>query len=207
MGVLEDTMKLTQEQRTMLEPIYDLLKDCCNCIYVAGSFIDPYITNKEDIDICVIFNSSYERRKYARIRKENIELFDNLKQQGFSIFSDLRARVEEKFKVYAYQFNFDDFEVLFGEPDFEFRKNIFDYPEEYKECLKNAFNLLNRNNISTNLYRILEGIYFLENNNFILSLEQIENINIVHDNNSPSKILELFNHCLNYLFEVDENVD
>ena len=187
------------EIKEKLQPLYDVVKNYCIGIVLIGSYVLPWIRNKHDIDVLVIFK---DNMKYDLLTcySENIALIRELQAQGITPLIRDFDRLLNQERCYVYENNFCI--KLFESEPFNTSFDIFN--KRYVNILKANFEYVSneyqdKNQIPKFLYHILTGIYMIQNNSYELTEEQIENINIVHDMEDTEMIGELFNYCKEWL--------
>lgn len=186
----------------ILQPLYELIKDKCYGFLLCGSSSLPWIKNKHDYDVAIIFKSKLHRHEIDSDKDVRLQ-FNNLKKELNVKYSiSLLSRFEDSLINRAWNYQNHYFQVLIGDIPFDYSYDIFN--REYVNILKSNFEYVSneyqdKNQIPKFLYHILTGIYMIQNNSYELTEEQIENINIVHDMEDKEKIEELFNYCKEWL--------
>ena len=198
-------MKLNALENEILSSLYEELQDDLVFVAISGSSSLPYINNPDDIDIVFCFKSlallNNDRSKIKEARKSlkdigskivfllrDASLFEYYKNANcsHSYLADYDAKYG--FPLFAYEFPYLD--ILFGEDTLGVKQiSLLDNKQRMKSALKAAINDINS---SKKFYHVLTTLYILKNNSYELTQEQIENINIVHDQENTVRIEELY---------------
>ena len=93
------------EIKEKLQPLYDVVKNYCIGIVLIGSYVLPWIRNKHDIDVLVIFK---DNMKYDLLTcySENIALIRELQAQGITPLIRDFDRLLNQERCYVYENNF-----------------------------------------------------------------------------------------------------
>lgn len=200
-------MLLKQEILDKLEIIYNAIKEHCIGIYVGGSFGISYLNSYHDIDIFIVCPNLEERKiVFKMIRKDNQELknkVDYLKEKYNAMVLTTTLFDQQHFFGSSYQFHYKNDCVVFGQ-EINFAQDILGNKNDYIQMLKYLLEKVHyfkekKNIILKDIYHILTGIYILQNNSYDFTSEQIENINICHEEKDQDKMRILLEWCTEWL--------
>ena len=195
-----------EELRTLIQPVWDLIKDDCICMFLSGSCSIPFIRENHDIDVIYIYNTPEQGifiREKLYFNEENKQLINEIKTHRIAF---LGADLEKQniIKIWSHI----QPTVLFGEYIEELIPYylVFDYEDDFlREVKKTVDYLTDKYNkdgvIKKALYHCLIIKYYCTNRYYYLTDEQIENINIAHncEEKDKDKILELYNEVKEWI--------
>lgn len=184
-------IRVTKEIKDTIEDLFSYLQPYCISIYLGGSSCQEYIENMHDIDFICFADKPVDKCNirmmidwYKRSHKLS-ETYD---------FIQIRDKCNEE-RAYGSYIN-KMMVKLIGE-DIEFNFDIINKDrEEYKKILKETSARLIKGTIKNNKrwYQIYQGLCIMNNRSYILSEEQIKNLNTLHDEKEGSK--ELINKMI-----------
>lgn len=196
---------MTEQILTILQSIYDKLEGHVKTIFLSGSSTCSYIKHPHDIDIFIYMRDRTSILKCARQVETELKQIKTEIPSAAVIFSVqdryeilFNGDFEEKFNEHpnrygflCYLYEFPLIQVLVGEDEDNLRDvNIFKQKEKVIVALKY---FMNKNKESNKfLYHILTTLYILQNNSYELTEEQINNINIAHDEEDKESIAALY---------------
>ena len=191
-------VEFNEQIYNLLQDFYQLHKDNLECILLGGSKISPFINTHHDTDIVVIWKTKEDRRRYLYNSRD-------LHKQIYAIDSNynclhhyLNQYIElEKWPIYAYLYSYH-IAIAGSVPLFFQEFDVLQYPVKIWDSFIDIIELARNKKW---FYHILTDIYLLQGNSFDLTEEQIENINIVHDQQDQEKIEELYQWALQQLQE------
>lgn len=171
-------MDLEMSCKPLAEKLFNYLHPYCIAIYLGGSICEGIIKNPHDIDFIFFvdqnINKCHIRRLLHHFQQENniplncdfVQL-RNIHQEEHSYGSYIHKKMIKLAGA----------DVLF---DFDV---ICKHRQEYKNILISTINKLDTNVIwnQKRWYQIIRGFYILKHNNYELSEQEKEIINIVHD--------------------------
>lgn len=169
-------------------------------ILLGGSSVSPFINNPHDIDIIIIWKTSADRRDnlpeskqlYKKIHQIDIKC--NCLQHYMEQYNDVFKNI---WTVYAYLYQYHC--IIAGEPFVILNNfNILLHPDKAIETILYVKELMHNKKW---FYHVLTTLYILENNSYELTTQQIQNINIVHDQQDQEKIEELYQWALQQIQE------
>lgn len=166
------------ELQQLAQNIFDYLQPYCIAIYLGGSRCENIIKNPHDIDFICFSDKPIDmchiRRLLYFYQKSN-----NLPED----YDFIQVRTKQK-EEHAYGSYINKQMIkLIGE-DIEFNFDVIHKNrEEYKQILINTIDKLDNNKIRNQKrwYQVLRGYYILLHNSYEVSKEEIEILNIVHD--------------------------
>ena len=169
---------ISKEDYSKVEDIFNNLQPYCIAIYLGGSICEGFIKNTHDIDLICFSDRPIDMchiRRLLYFYQQKNELPEN--------FDLIQVRTKQKEEhAYGSYINKKMIKLIGTDIDFEFDVINKDR-SEYKGILLRTIDKLNRKQIRNQKrwYQILRGYYILKNNSYELSEEEINIINIVHD--------------------------
>ena len=170
--------------KSLIKDLFNYLQPYCIAIYLGGSACQEYIENIHDIDfICFVdepVNMCHIRRliDWYKRKQKVPENYD---------FIQIRTKQQEEHSYGSY---INKMMIkLIGE-DLEFKFDVIDKDKvEYIKILKDAVDKLISGKIinQKRWYQIYQGLCIMKNKSYILTTEQIKNLNILHDEKEGSK--------------------
>lgn len=167
-----------------LRVIWESIKNYCVCIYLGGSRVVPFISHTQDFDVLFVYNTAQDGRRIREIlRREEIKQLRAELRDNYNVV--LFGHTVEYFNE-LHPWSYQQPELLFGSFENYQRYKVLDYKSEYLAWVRKGVALTKRfyeerNQIYKPLYHSLIVYYFLLNNSYELTPEQITNINIAHD--------------------------
>lgn len=207
-------MELDKNLLKKINELWDYLHEKYNCIsiFIAGSYLLPYIKNKHDIDLFVTFDTSFKLRD-IRSDEYVIKIRDEIKQK-YNAMLMIRyhdtINVRDTFMI-SYTSPYYAKNALFGTNnliEYDVLSNKIKYIKEFYSYL-DYYDSLNPDTdlyLYKRLYHIITGMYMFQNNSYDLTEEQIKNINIIHDCQDKDKILELYSEIKKWITKEMEEV-
>ena len=188
---------MTNIQLNLIQNIYNTVKNYCKCIYIAGSKASSYINNPEDTDVVIVCNDTNDKIKTLKLLHTTCKETKTTLKDNYNIVI-IVSTVEKELQCreYCYQ----DYIMLFGDTTFQPFHDILNNVEDYKAALRELHDRICEAP-NKKLYRLLTGIYILQNNSYQLTQEQIANINLCHDMADTDRMAELLEYCREYLFD------
>ena len=169
---------ISKEIKEIAEKVFNYLQPYCIAIYLGGSLCDGIIKNTHDVDFICFSDKPVDMCHIRRLlhlyqQKNNIpENFD---------FIQVRTKQREE-HAYGSYINKRMIKLIGEDLTFDFDV-IKTHREEYKTILIDTINKLDNKRISNQKrwYQVLRGYYIMKNNSYELTKEEINIINIVHD--------------------------
>lgn len=203
-------MILTDEQKKFLEQAYELMKDYCVALVLGGSAAAPYIRNPHDIDVIIVCNSFEDKLNLIKecLSCKATSIIKEAKEKyGISFVIQFKEQYEKQNKcsgeitrlpTWLYLDNTELFgSYIIGDLGFNLQVSVLDHKERYYESLLDYYKYIQKRYSETGKlpkwYSLLIGLYILQNNSYELTEEQLDNVNIVHDNSNCEKAIQLFN--------------
>lgn len=159
--------------------------------YLVGSKALGLKNARDEDYVIIATNKEYERR--VEKNKEYIYISENLAKEIMSF--DVR---KEKYK-HLYLFNYQFDRKIIGD-SFPISYNILEYKGKLKELLKRIMEeklynfdkrvTTNGDNCSKRIYHIAYNVFILENNSSVITKEQKEIIQTIHDCKMPIDYLD-----------------
>lgn len=173
--------------------VYKHLKPYCTAIYLGGSLTQKYINNPHDIDFICFADNEMDRLKMnillnSYISKHKSE-FD---EKDDFIQTRNREHEEHAYGSYVHK----DMVLLCGK-EVEFNFDIINKDrKEYINILKCA-RFINKKR----LYQLYRGYLIVKKKSYYLDEEEINFINVLHDNKNITKSME------KYVLSLIENLE
>jgi len=171
-------IEIDENIKKLAEDVFKYLQPFCISIYLGGSRVEGYIRNPHDIDFICFSNKPVDMchiRRYLYFYAKNHDIPSNCD------FIQVRTKQNEE-HAYGSFINSKMIKLVGEDIDFEF--DVIDKDrQEYIEILKSTIYNLNHNKVRNQKrwYQVLRGYYILQNNSYDLTDEQIDVINMIHD--------------------------
>lgn len=166
------------QPQALAEKIFKWLQPYCIAIYLGGSRCSPYIKNPHDIDFICFADKPIDMCHIRRLL--HFYFLDNPVDE-LCDFIQVRCKQREEFAYGSY--NNRLMKKLVGE-DINFKVDIIRKDRaQYIKILKETINKLDKGIIGNQKrwYQVLYGYFIVLNRSYELTPEQVEIINIVHD--------------------------
>jgi len=169
---------ITKEQERIINKLYEDLH--CQSIYIVGSQVAPFISNKNDLDIVLIDDNFIELKKI--ITRHQLRIDYNI---------DIHLCSQDFFINHAHWSH--PFCILYKGKEQPI-KDILTNIDFVKRDLTNRLNMLKQLKERKIFYQLKEWYHFyailcyLENNSYVLTKEQIKNIDILRSKNNDLDI-------------------
>lgn len=201
---------LMELDNTDLKLFYEMSKEYEPLMLLGGSCSSPYVKNKHDIDVIMLFSNREVTRNWHREYVNNQTLI-GLRMKlhndyGINIIS-YSVDIENE----MHEFSYEKKAIIFGNKSGLIEHNIIEEAEQYKNaCREKASKMLGwyseKNDLYAlkHMYHIYTGMCIIKNSSYELSEEEIENINILHDCENENSILTLVEEIRNWLESSNE---
>ena len=187
-------MELDKKLLEALEEVFSLTTEKCVTMAIRGSYLLDYIRHHHDIDINIYFKEVDSHMPFIRpeYKKRYKELSKWLAQEYHVGIVFYTLSGFEKYRYFPYQYLMGEELTYFIPENIEERKR--DYSLYLKEILWPMVEdkTVRHGTPTKQSYYVLIGLYSIQNNFEEFSEEQINNINIVHDQEDLDKINELY---------------
>jgi hypothetical protein len=172
---------------TILEAA-DEFKSHIIAIVKSGSSVLPWIDNPHDTDYIIYTESE---------QGEWVSAFYKLKPKNDCWF--ITNISNKKIRLFQYLYHYS--QLVYGE-SIEPQPDIFEYEKEYKLILIEQLGKPLRK--QKYWYHILTGIYLLENRDYYLTEEQLQNVRLCHDRQIT---LEIYNYIQEQLLKYKKELE
>ena len=205
---------IKEEYKNKLYNFINKISQYCDCICTTGSNLNPYIENPQDVDVVCLIKKEYFAGDISKIIRENEELQKektNLKENYNVSVLIVSPNVFSGWYKIKFYYRFGNYDLLYGELPQDILEEI---PLNSSEFVKKYIefgvgdakeHLANRCMIQKHFYHTLTALYFYINQKYELTEEQIENINIIHDNSNFEKSVKLINWAYDWLYNYKMN--
>ena len=169
--------------------MFQILQPYCTAIYLGGSITQSYINNPHDVDFICFADNEINRMKMTFLLRRYISKH----QEEFSTEEDWIQTRHREYEEHAYgSYVHKDMQLLCGK-EVEFKFDILGKDRaEYIKILKNA-----KFNNKKRLYQLYRGYLIVKKNSYDLTNDEIEKLNLLHDNiaddNLKNEVLSLIN--------------
>lgn len=168
----------SKDIKELAEHLFEYLQPYCIAIYLGGSLCEGLIKNPHDVDFICFSDKPVDMCHIRRL------LFFYQKYNKLPECIDvLQVRTKQKEEHdYGSYINKKMIKIIGEDITFDFDV-INTHREEYKNILVDTIEKLDNKKIKNQKrwYQILRGYYILKNNSYDLTEEEINIINIVHD--------------------------
>lgn len=177
-----------------VKEIYNSLNGYAYAVIYGGSYTLPWIKEAHDIDIGIVFEDAEKQQKGIQIFNSLYNRQDLKKDYQLCIHFPLKDNIYGTLFQYEYNFN----ETLCGEKIEKI--NIFldnKIKDKVKKALKYRITIDPYPIYSKNWYHIYTNLCFIEHDAIELTEEEINKINILHDNRkyTESERLPIIEEC------------
>ena len=173
-----------------IKSIFAIVEQYCDAIYYGGSRVDPVIDSPHDYDY-ICFSKRLQKQNLLRCLRrnklrvtwsnKNIVRKSQTKEDLLKDFSQIRVFPYTQITWFSY---LDILMIkVIGEEVCPKTDVIFEHREEFIVCLKEKVDelLCGRIGNQKRWYHLLRGAYILINNSYEVTLEQKQEINMLHD--------------------------
>lgn len=167
-----------KEIKEKIEPLFEYLQPYCIAIYLGGSVCEGIIKNTHDIDFICFSDKPREMCQIRRLiyfYQKQVSLPEN--------FDFIQVRTKQK-EEHAYGSYINKKMIKIVGEDITFDFDVIEtHREEYKNILIETIDKLDAKKIENQKrwYQILRGYYIMKHNSYELTEEEINILNIVHD--------------------------
>lgn len=162
-----------------LEKLWNLIKDHAIAVHLGGSK-SIGLKNPKDTDIDIYCENLHELVECAKIiRDKNIK--------DFEIFYDIGNK--KNIRSGEYERDFSKKVEFYGDQKLSESHILDKNRKKYINCLVNEYKSFQNKKVKK-IYRILAGIYVLNNNKFEFTKKQKKNIQDLHDCNFRTDLLK-----------------
>ena len=169
--------------------IFQILQPYCTAIYLGGSMTQSYINNPHDVDFICFADNEINRMKMVFLLRRYISKH----KDEFSNEEDWIQTRHREYEEHAYgSYVHKDMQLLCGK-SVEFKFDILGKDrKEYINILKNA-----KFKNKKRLYQLYRGYLIVQKNSYDLTRDEIEKLNLLHDNDADdilrNEVLSLIN--------------
>lgn len=190
-----------------LADFWALVKDYAFCLKITGSYLNPYIKVRHDIDIICVFETVEQRAayiKYCLNNKEVMKIKNELKEEAnLTILMNLKNSFWTDINSWKYG---SENQILFGQ-ETNYNKPILENKEAYLQMANDSIewriiHYEETGHVIKTLYHILTGLYIIKNNSYELTEEQIQRINDIHDQVSQELLVSALYEAKDLLEEL-----